>query len=293
MQVVLLQSDGLECHALQFVHRSSISSEEVATTVYCLDASDPFWWAFPLLNSSDLEFIAATVNRFLTDSLGQNVPSSMLTSSDPAADLERAADEGCLFGSIPLAPPQALASHDLPLCGYQGIKSIERTGEDGVKVTLRFLRVGLNPSIVNLVILGIGPGLIASAIAWALGEAVGKYYLLWLGLCALGGFGSLSLSKKVQVKQTSQLTVGSREWSLVQCVPTLARASGQRYESVQKGLLTDLTGAKVCMHISNLHTCTALIPVTILQCGELSENMALRFRACGCSCMTCCAGIHI
>jgi hypothetical protein len=292
MQVVRLQSDGMECHALQFVHRSSTSSEEVATTVYCLDASDPFWWEFPLLNSSDLEFIAATVNRFLADSLGQNVPPSMLTSFDPAADLERAADEGCLFGSIPLAPPQALASHDLPLCGHQGIKSIERTGEDGVKVTLRFFRLGLNSPIVNLVILGIGPGLIASAIAWALGEAVGKYYLLWLGLCA-GVLGSLSLSKKVQLKQTSQLTVGRREWSLVQCVPTLARASGQRYESVQKGLLTDLIGAKVCMLISNFHTCTALIPVTILQCGVLSENIALRFRDCGCSCMTSCAGIHI
>jgi hypothetical protein len=269
MQVVLLQSNGKECHALQFVHRNSTSSEEVATTAYCLDASDPFWLDFLLLDRADLEFIASTVNRFLVDFLGQNVPSSLLTSSNPAADLERAADEGCLFGSIPFAPPKARALHDLPLSGYQSIESIERIEEDGVKVTLRFLKIEKKLFIANIAIMeGVlwGPGLIVSTIAWALGEAVDQHCLLLAWVCAGFAMGFSLLFLKLQFKATSWLTVGRREWSLVQSVPKLSRVPGL---SVQKGLLTDLISAKVCILIPNFHACTALIPV---QC---SDNRAL------------------
>jgi hypothetical protein len=261
MQVVLLQSDGMECHALQFVHRSSTSSEEAAMTVYCSNANNPFWGQYPFLNSSDLEYIAATVNSFLEDSLGQNVNFSMLTSSHPAADLERAEDEESLFDRIPFTSPQALALHGLPLSGYQGIKSIERTGEDGVKVTLRILRHRRIFIIMSLVIfseLCAVLFLILNAMAWAQGKGVDGPSVMALSMFAglLAWFGYLLVRES---QQPSQLTVGCREWSLVQLVPKQSFVRVQRCESVQNGLLTELSSAQVCMLLSSFHTCTALV----------------------------------
>jgi hypothetical protein len=257
MQVVLLQLDGKECHALQFVHRSSTSSKEAAMTVYCPNASNPVWGQYPYLHSPDLEYIAATVNRFLEDSLGQNVPSYMLTSSHPAADPESAADEEGLFGRIPFAPPQApLASHDLPLRSYQGIKSIERTGEGGVKVTLRDLRLQRIFIIKTLEVISglwVVMFLILIAMAWAQRKTVyGLSMMVPLAMFA----GLLARCRQVLVRdpqQPSQLTVGCKEWSLVQHFRKPTLLPMQPCESVQNGRLADLTCAKVCILSEFLH----------------------------------------
>jgi hypothetical protein len=252
MQVVFSESDGVLCLTLQFVCRSSTGNGEEAVTVHLSGVRGRLWCKYPFLSLADLEFIAATVNRFLEDSRKQTVPDSVdgaanVAGAPESADSRTVGDNGA-FGSIPFARPQAFAADKPLLCDYQGIKNIARTG-GRVIVTLR--RTYLDQLIFyGIVLIFVGFFYLAHSIIQPAGlgiflvAAVSFYFDVWKPL-----------------RVPTRLTLGSDEWSLVQIVPKPGGGWDLPRVSEQRGQFSELAGAKVC---SSSYTCDASIVCDIV-----------------------------